>query len=189
MNYYIADTHFYDRKCIGYDGRPFIDVDAMNDFMIKKWNSAVGDDDTVYLVGDFSFGMGGDLISISQRLKGHKILIRGNHDNGTDLAYAFEAVYDYLELMTEDGLVVMSHYPISSFRDMQKPGTVHIYGHVHNSYEAKLSADVYSRLSKIKGYNIEAYNVGAMQPYMGYTPHTIPELRQLTKQFPLDFSH
>ena len=189
MNFYIADTHFYDKKCLGYDGRPFIDVDSMNDAVIKNWNKAVGADDTVYVVGDFSFGMGGDLMSVAERLNGHKILIRGNHDNGSDLKYAFEEVYDYLELVTEDGLVVMSHYPISSFRDMQKGGTVHIYGHVHNSYEAKLCSDIYTRLEKIRNYHIEAYNVGVMQPYMNYTPRTIPELRILTRQYPLDFSH
>jgi calcineurin-like phosphoesterase family protein len=189
MNFYLADTHFYDKKCLGYDGRPFVDVDSMNQTLIQNWNKRVGREDTVYLVGDFSFGMGADLVSVSQRLAGHKILIRGNHDNDSNLPYAFEKIYDYLELMTPDGMVILSHYPIASFKDMQKPGTVHIYGHVHNSYEAKLCADLYQKLNKLKKYPIEAYNVGCMQPYMGYTPRTIEELRRLTLQYPLDFSH
>lgn len=188
MNFFISDTHFYDSKCIGYDGRPFLDVNNMNDTLIRNWNRVVSADDTVYLVGDFSYGRGGDVVSISQRLAGHKILIRGNHDTGTELSYAFEAIYDYLELVTEDGILILSHYPMSSYKDMQKKGTVHLYGHVHNSYEAKISADVYARLSRIKGYPIEAYNVGAMQPYMGYTPRTLPEIRKLVMQYPLDFS-
>lgn len=189
MNFYLSDTHFYDLKCLGYDGRPFVSVESMNDTIIKNWNRVVHPDDTVYLVGDFSYGRGGDVVSVSQRLAGHKILIRGNHDTGTELTYAFEKIYDYLELVTEDGIVVLSHYPIASFKDMQKKGTVHIYGHVHNSYEAKICADVYAKLNKIKGYQIEAYNVGAMQPYMAYTPRTLPEIRKRVMQFPLDFSH
>ncbi len=189
VNYYLSDTHFYDKKCLGYDGRPFVSVESMNETIVKNWNRVVKPDDTVYLIGDFSYGRGGDVVSISQRLAGHKILIRGNHDSGTELDYAFEKIYDYLELPTENGIVILSHYPIASYKDMQKPGTVHLYGHVHNSYEAKLCNDVYSKLRALKGYPIEAYNVGVMQPYMAYTPRTIPELRTLTKQFPLDFSH
>ncbi|MGM9681141.1 MAG: hydrolase, partial [Eubacteriales bacterium] len=67
MNFYLADTHFYDQKCLGYDGRPFVSVESMNDTIIKNWNRVVGPDDTVYLVGDFSYGRGGDVVSVSQR--------------------------------------------------------------------------------------------------------------------------
>ncbi len=189
MNYYIADTHFYDKKCLGFDGRPFASVESMNETIIKNWNKTVKSDDTVYLVGDFSYGNGADIVSTAQRLSGHKILIKGNHDNDVNLKYVFEEIHDYLEVITSEGLVILSHYPIASFREMQKPGTVHIYGHVHNSYEAKICADIYAKLNKIKNYNIEAYNVGVMQPYMNYTPRTIEELRSLTMKFPLDFSH
>lgn len=187
MIYYIADTHFYDRKCITYDGRPFLDVSDMNNTMIKNWNSTVTPDDTVYVIGDFSYGMGADIISTAQRLYGHKILIKGNHDNDVNLKYAFEKIYDYYEGNTPDGYVVLSHYPIASFRNMQRGGTVHLYGHVHNTYEAKIVADNYRKMQSL-GYKFEAYNVGAMQTYMNYAPHTLSELRSLTMSTPLDFS-
>ena len=187
MIYYIADTHFYDRKCLGYDGRPFLNVSDMNDTMIKNWNSVVRAEDTVYVIGDFSYGTGGDVISIAQRLAGRKILIRGNHDNDVNLKYAFEEIYDYFEGNTPDGFVVLSHYPIASFKNMQRGGTVHLYGHVHNTYEAKIAADTHRKMAAL-GYQFEAYNVGAMQPYMNYTPRTLNELRALYMSTPLDFS-
>ena len=189
MNFYIADTHFFDNKCLAYDGRPFSSAAEMNEEMIRRWNKAVGKEDTVYLVGDFCYGNGSDIISTAQRLCGHKILIRGNHDLDVNLKYAFEGIYDYLELKGEDGKVILSHYPMSSFKDMQQGGSVHIYGHVHNSYEAKISNDVYNRLRALGKYHFEAYNVGVMQGYMDYTPRTIAELRERTLRFPLDFSH
>lgn len=190
MNFYIADPHFFDTKCIHYDGRPFGSVAEMNEEMIRRWNAAVGKDDTVYLVGDFCYGNGSDIVSTAQRLAGHKILIRGNHDNDVNLKYAFEGIFDYLEIKGDDGKVILCHYPLSSFKDMQQGGSIHIYGHVHNSYEAKISNDVYNRLRNLgRGYRFEAYNVGAMQAYMDYTPRTLEELRARTLQFPLDFSH
>lgn len=187
MIFYIADTHFYDRKCLTYDNRHFLGVNDMNDTIVRNWNSVVGKDDTVYVVGDFSYGTGGDVVSIAQRLAGHKILIRGNHDNDVNLKYAFEEIADYREVLTDEGRVILCHYPILSFKNMQKGGTVHIYGHVHNTYEAKITADTHRRLLNL-GYKFEAYNVGCMQTYMNYTPRTLTELRTLTMQIPLDFS-
>ncbi len=189
MNYFIADTHFFDRKIIGYDRRPFANVEEMNETMIRNWNNTVTDSDTVYLVGDYSYGFGADIVSTAQRLKGKKILIRGNHDNDVNLKYSFVAIYDYLEVKLPEGLIILSHYPLSSFKDMQKGGTIHIYGHVHNSAEAKVADDVYKTLRALpdRNYNFEAYNVGCMQDYIGYTPRTIAELRERILRYPLKF--
>ena len=189
MDFFIADTHFFDRACIRYDARPFAGVEDMNETMIRNWNGVVKDDDRVFLVGDYSYGNGADIVSTAQRLRGHKILIRGNHDNDVNLKYCFEEIYDYLEVHLDNATVILCHYPLSSFKDMQRGGTVHIYGHVHNSFEAKIANDVYNRLRALpeKNYRFEAYNAGAMQPYMDYTPRTLAELRERTRQFPLKF--
>lgn len=189
MEFFIADTHFYDKKCILYDGRPFASVEDMNRLLIENWNRVVSDEDTVYVVGDFSYGNGADIVSTAQRLKGKKILIKGNHDNDVNLKYAFCEIHDYLETRVSEGSVILCHYPLASFKDMQKGGTVHIYGHVHNTYEAKLANDVYERMRRLpdRNYHFEAYNVGCMQDYMDYTPRTITELRERTRKFALKF--
>ncbi len=189
MDFFIADTHFFSKKCIQYDNRPFSRVEEMNETIIRNWNAVVSPDDTVYLVGDYSYGCGADIVSTAQRLRGRKILIRGNHDNDVNLKYSFEAIYDYLEVHVNGATCILCHYPISSFKDMQKGGTVHIYGHVHNSYEAKIANDVYDRMRRLPGrnYSFEAYNVGCMQEYMDYTPRTLEELRERTMRYPLRF--
>jgi len=51
----------------------------MNEVLIKNWNNTVGEDDTVYFLGDFSMSIGA-VDSITRRLKGHKKMITGNHD-------------------------------------------------------------------------------------------------------------
>ena len=189
MDFFIADTHFFDRYCIKFDGRPFAGAEDMNETLIRRWNAAVSDSDRVFLIGDYSYGNGADIVSTAQRLRGHKILIRGNHDNDINLKYCFEEIHDYLEVHLDNATVILCHYPLSSFRDMQKGGTVHLYGHVHNSFEAKIANDVYNRLRALpnRSYNFEAYNVGCMQPYMDYTPRTLTELRERTRTFPLKF--
>jgi calcineurin-like phosphoesterase family protein len=186
MEYFIADTHFYDRKCIGYDDRPFANVAEMNEAMIRNWNAVVTKQDTVYVVGDFCYGNGADIFSTGERLNGRKILIRGNHDSDVNLKYIFAEIHDYLEVTTEEGKVILCHYPLASFRDMQRGGTIHIYGHVHNTFEAKVARDTHERLAKL-GYRFEAYNVGCMQAYMNYTPRSIAQLRELVLKEPLRF--
>ena len=69
---------------------------------------------------------------------------------------------------------------------MQRGGTIHIYGHVHNTFEAKVARDTHERLAKL-GYRFEAYNVGCMQAYMNYTPRSIAQLRELVLKEPLRF--
>ena len=51
MNLYISDLHFGHKNIIGFDHRPFKDVDEMDHTMIQLWNGRVYDDDHVYIIG------------------------------------------------------------------------------------------------------------------------------------------
>ena len=48
MNFYISDMHFYHQNIIAFDKRPYKNLEEMHDDMIKKWNSVVNNNDTVY---------------------------------------------------------------------------------------------------------------------------------------------
>ena len=55
-NFYISDLHLGHGNVIRFDGRPFGDVAEMEQALISNWNSRVGRDDTVYVLGDFIWG-------------------------------------------------------------------------------------------------------------------------------------
>ena len=55
MNYYISDLHFGHANVIRHDARPFADVGEMDRVLIERWNAVVGEDDDVYVVGDFCY--------------------------------------------------------------------------------------------------------------------------------------
>ena len=195
MNYYIADLHLFSRSqtqesAINYDDRPFWDLWEMHKFIVDRWNAKVTNGDTVYILGDMAFrGKNEELIALVARLKGRKILIRGNHDDLSDYRYAqlFEKIVEYAEIKDsadgENYKLVLCHYPILFWKDQHK-GAILLYGHTHNSAEddffqsclRKINAGDAMRQRRTGGKEILAVNVGCMMPYMFYEPRSLKEL-------------
>lgn len=50
MIFYTADLHFHYEPFL--PSRPFGSVEEMDRVLIARWNAAVSEDDTVYVVGD-----------------------------------------------------------------------------------------------------------------------------------------
>lgn len=129
MIYFIADQHFGHSKIIEYEKRPFISVYEMDKYMIKMWNSVVKKNDTVFILGDYSFHGFEGTKSITSKLKGKKILIRGNHDKKIDEFYlnaGIDKIYDY-PIIYED-FWMLSHKPLYTNSNMPY---ANIFGHVH----------------------------------------------------------
>jgi calcineurin-like phosphoesterase family protein len=137
MIFFTADTHFCHSNIIGSCERPFTDVLEMNKTMIDNWNSLLTNRDEIYILGDFMYkGKGKDTNEILSKLKGRKYLIKGNHEKYLDdpefMPEAFEWIENYYVLKHEGVKIVLFHYPMLS-RDGSYHGSVHLYGHVHNS--------------------------------------------------------
>lgn len=177
---YIADLHFGHDSILAYDNRPFRTVEEMNEELITRWNSTVRKEDLTWILGDFCFGPEEFWAEILGRLSGRKSLILGNHDNRetvTRLRDCFEDIADYREISDGERHVVLCHYPILAFRDHYF-GWVHLYGHVHTGFEANVTAHAKSLIQQLYVRNdvCSAFNVGAMLPYMDYTPRTLDEI-------------
>lgn len=111
MIFYTADLHFGHRSAIIFDNRPFADVDEMDNALIELWNQRVGDEDHVYIIGDFAFRNEKSEEWYLQQLKGHKHLVIGNHDGK------------------------LLNFPLAEWNGFKR-GHSHIHGHIHNRKDA-----------------------------------------------------
>ena len=177
---YIADMHFDYADIIPYDNRPFDSIEEMNETLTANWNRVVGPDDLTWIVGDFCAGDAARWEEILRQLNGKKALIIGNHDDrgAVDaLRDQFEDVAEYKEMEDEGRHVVLCHYPVLAFHDHYF-GWYHLYGHVHAAYEWNIAENA-RRLTRnlyVREDVLRMANVGAMLPYMDYTPRTLDEL-------------
>jgi calcineurin-like phosphoesterase family protein len=131
FDFVTADPHYRHSRIIWFAARPFQDVDAMQEALIRCWNLTVGPDDTVLLLGDFILMEREQAPGIVRQLNGSIHLLRGNHDRWRPdewfLEAGFAAIYHEPLLI---GNIVFSHKPMSR-RDLGAFFNVH--GHVHRN--------------------------------------------------------
>lgn len=108
-------------------------MEEMNEVLVTRWNDRVGHGDTVYVVGDMFLGKPEDAAPLIKRLRGHKILILGNHDRSrrTMLECGFDETWQRKDLKLKDGRrALLSHKPLPESTienyDLQ------IHGHRHS---------------------------------------------------------
>jgi len=173
--YYISDTHFGHTNIIKFAGRPYEGVEHMDEDMIARWNSKVGNGDLVYHLGDFAWK---DMKYYRERLNGEIILIRGNHDrrlNKEQQDKLFVNVYDYKKVLDEENKIILFHYPIWSWDGLYK-GYTHFHGHIHdNVIDSEESQPGLSHHPKGRGKRI---NISV--EHMEYEPKTYKEIMSLS---------
>lgn len=179
--FYISDTHFGHSGIIRYDNRPFMTVEEMDETIIQRWNDVVSDADMVYVLGDFSWYKEEETLKILDRLSGHKVLIKGNHDRiSPRVARKFMRVCDYLEIKDNGQKVILSHYPMP-FWNGQFRNTIHLYGHVHNSHQWNICEHLRLELRQLQDIPMRMYNVGCMMEWIDYTPSTLAEIEEYVR--------
>ena len=153
----------------------------MNQTLVERWNSVVSPGDIVYVLGDMFWCKMDEAIPILNRLHGQKFLIKGNHDRCNDGRFIKKIVKvrEYLELDDNGRTVVLGHYPIPCFKNHYY-GWIHLYGHVHNSFEYHMMEHDKFLMEKLYGHPCQMYNVGSMMPYINYTPRTLDEILAAT---------
>ena len=134
MIYFTADLHLGHRAVINMQNRPFADVEEMNRTIISNYNAIVGQDDTVYLLGDLCHHLKVEEANeIISKLKGKKILIKGNHDKQYDMSL-FEEITDFKTISANGIYIAMMHYPMLSWPKSHH-GSLQLHAHVHGRRE------------------------------------------------------
>ena len=177
--FYISDLHIDHANVLGFDNRPFKDVEEMNNELIRRWNDVVSDGDLVYILGDMFWCSPKKAMPIMEQLNGQKILVKGNHDRWHDSKFdkMFAKIDEYIETEDNGRKIVLCHYPIPCFKN-HFYGWTHLYGHVHNSFEWNMMEHQRFLMEELYTRQCNMINVGAMMPYMDYTPRTLDEIER-----------
>ncbi|QGY03179.1 metallophosphoesterase [Methylobacterium mesophilicum SR1.6/6] len=140
--FFTADSH------VGHAGmlsdrmgrpRPFRTVEEMDEHLVSAWNNRVKRNDTVWHLGDFSYGASrAHARAIFDRLNGRKLLIRGNHDARSEALPWAEPVRDVARITVQDAGMPkavdlwLSHYAHITWEGRHR-GRIHLFGHSHGA--------------------------------------------------------
>lgn len=134
--FFTSDHHFGHANILVYEaemrrnasGAEFSTVEEMDEYLIRRWNDTVAQDDLVYCLGDFCYNYQ-QMSEVLPQLNGEKVLIVGNHDpffpnlidsdptlnkEARELALraGFSAIHlHYAIELPRVGLVRLSHFP------------------------------------------------------------------------------
>jgi calcineurin-like phosphoesterase family protein len=175
QRFYIADPHFGHEAVIRMNQRPFETVDEMDRAIMDNWNRAVGDEDEVYIIGDFMFRSRHTPDHYLQQLKGRKHLILGNHErwtNQVDLPVFFDSVSQLKEIADMDRHLVLCHFPMAEWPRYYK-GSLHIFGHIHNNRDGE-AFRYYQRSPNMLNAGVDINH---------FIPVTLPQLIQNNEWF------
>ena len=181
---FISDLHFGHTNILSFDKRPYTNIEDHDKDLIHRWNSVVKNpNDITYVLGDIFWRPAEESLEIVKQLRGRKVLITGNHDkfvgkNGVHnglLRTHFEEITELKTINLDKKKIILCHYPIPQFTGHFKDTTIHLYGHIHATFEYDLMRKwiAEGRLPENGSAHNLMYNVGAMMPYMEYTPRTL----------------
>jgi calcineurin-like phosphoesterase family protein len=159
--------------------RDFKSLDHMNTAIVNSINSVVGEDDTLFHLGDWSFGGFDNIEEFRNKINCKNIhLILGNHDhhienNKDNIQRLFSSVHQYLRLQVSVNFgskhdFVLMHYPIASWHNMND-NVIHLHGHVHLPPDKKLSQGKAMDVG-VDGNNMVPYSLGEILNIMSKQP-------------------
>lgn len=126
----------HDREFV-WKERGYSSVEEMNAEQIRKFNSVVSDEDTVYILGDIMLKDNVRGIQCLNELKGDIIIVAGNHDTDARLDMYKMAGYPicFAERVKINGYhFYLSHFPTLTANleaESLKKVTINLYGHTH----------------------------------------------------------
>lgn len=170
--WFTSDLHFGHARLLELSagrGRAFVSVEEMNETLVDNWNSVVGGEDVVWVLGDFDMHGKDASLALVSRLNGTKVLVSGNHDacwagmrggwkqRSRYLEAGFAAVMDFavtklppLGPEASATRVLLSHFPYAGdshdedryeqFR-LRDEGVPLLHGHVHEAFRERRTAN------------------------------------------------
>jgi calcineurin-like phosphoesterase family protein len=174
--FFTADSHFGHDNIIKLADRPFGTAIEMDNEMIRRWNSAVTESDTVIHLGDFTLGGPDAARYYFSRLNGQIMVLsyEWHHDcrwlrggpyhsatwQEVKLLPPLEVVEISLPGREHRLPVTLCHYPLSVW-DRAHYGGWHLHGHVHGKpvlYDYKYAIDVGVDVDRFPSFTPVSYS-------------------------------
>lgn len=138
--FFTSDTHFnHDREFV-YSPRGFKTIQEMNRTLVKNWNETVGNDDDIYVLGDFFLGTDFNYIQeVLNKLNGRIHLVTGNHDTPSKITEYTSwnnivEIADALRIRYKKREFFLCHYLVLTTSLKQDPNkaVINLFGHTHS---------------------------------------------------------
>jgi calcineurin-like phosphoesterase family protein len=153
----VADTHFGHENIIEYERRPFRSVEEMDAVLVRFWNQVVGEEDTVWHLGDVAVCGAERTRELVRALRGRKHLVLGNHDLSRTVTFWKKAGFlEVFEGPVELPGVLLSHGPAAEVL----AGRINVHGHCHGRGSAGRRAVCVS--VELTGYRPVLLGAGAV---------------------------
>lgn len=154
--WFTSDQHFSHSNILNFCNRPWSDVIAMNKGLVDNWNEVVGEDDVVFMLGDFYWNK--DPWAVKKKLDelkaGHIFIVLGNHDAKdqfskvnnkhidiiSDTAVVFVSGIDE-DKPTREYEFMVSHFPLATWPHWRR-GVINLHGHIHSGPRTRNEIDV-----------------------------------------------
>lgn len=137
--FFTSDYHLNHANIIRYCGRPFVNVEEMNNTIIKNHNSRVKEGDLVFHIGDFCFknsaggkegeGLPEKSSDLLNKLNGDIVCIKGNHDRNNSLKTPIEKAY----IKYGGKRICLTHNPTHADPECE----INFVGHVHEKWQIR----------------------------------------------------
>lgn len=200
QTWFTADTHFGHANIVKFAQRPFLSdeeqeklaadprgrwkvsrdtIDRHDESLIETFNSLVMPTDTLWILGDFCWGKEKAAKEYLDRINCKNVhFVWGNHDHST-IAHLFKSNMQQGIIRVQGQLIWLNHYPMRSW-DGRFHGSWHLYGHVHNRFEAA-DRDTPHMLTKdvgIDANNYQPISFEALETYMQPRVEIFNEVRR-----------
>lgn len=139
MIYFTADQHFGHAVIIKYCDRPFDDVHQMDNELIERWNGTVRDNDTIFVVGDFTLRGREVAADYFLRLNGNITVLPGSHDGNWWGDHEYRSANGKFVILEQPIVslkirgytpIVLCHYAMRTW-EASHHGSYHLFGHSH----------------------------------------------------------
>jgi len=190
--WFTSDTHFGHGNIMKYSLRPGLTVDEhkslaiwqnnprhyfkvsqesiarMDDYLIDGINQVVGENDTLWHLGDFCFAQKNEYLKVAKqyrdRIKCRNVhLVFGNHDN-YPLGQLFSSSQDMATISCNGQSIVLLHYAMAVWNKSHR-GAWHLYGHSHAGAEKWLDEKLVGRRSFDVGVDNAKLILGEYRPW------------------------